>query len=470
MPLTLLGGCALQPAYKPPSLKIPEAWNTASTGPMAFALPADHPMWWTLLEDPAVDQLVAAGLADNPTLAEASARTDQARALLGLRGAGKLPTVGMEGGATRSADRADPASGSTSQTSATLSARLSWELDLWGRVRESTNAAHHRLSARTADAQAARLSVIGDITDTTIALRACGLTLNIRHRDITSRQAELTISDLRFSLGNIAAVDVAAARSNLAAVQTDRIAQAENCQRLTNALVALSGLDVAAVGALISASPSANPTNLPVPPPYTPALPATVLLNNPGIIAAEREVAARWSEIAFARAEKMPRIDLAAILTGQWISALGSDNSYSSGSVGATLAAPLFDGGAGSARVGAAQAAYREAVAQLNLAIRTTVREIEDALAAQQSALQRVETSREALEAARFALQTNEARWRAGAIALFELEDARRQFNRAQESAISADADRARAWVALMRRTGRATHEMAPTQADQTQP
>src|SRR3546814_17487117 len=73
---------------------------------------------------------------------------------------------------------------------------------------------------------------------------------------------------------------------------------------------------------------------------------------------------------------------------------------------------------------------------------------VEDALAGQQSAQQRVVTSRQAVEAARAALRANEARWRAGAISMFELEDSRRQFNGAQESAIAAARDRAQAWVA----------------------
>jgi outer membrane protein, multidrug efflux system len=143
-----------------------------------------------------------------------------------------------------------------------------------------------------------------------------------------------------------------------------------------------------------------------------------------------------------------------AVLTGQWIRAFGSESSFRSNSVGATLSAPLFDGGARAANVHGAEAAYREAVAQLSLAVRTTIRDIEDALAGQQSAALRIGTSQETLETARFALGANAARWRAGAISQFELEDTRRQFNQAQQGVITASADHARAWVALMRRTG----------------
>src|SRR5690606_12662619 len=111
-------------------------------------------------------------------------------------------------------------------------------------------------------------------------------------------------------------------------------------------------------------------------------------------------------------------------------------------------------GGTGAAEVARADASYREAVAMLESTVREAVREIEDGLAAQDAAIRRVDVSRSALSAARFTLRANEARRLAGAISAFELEESRRQFNRAQESAIVAARDRAQAWVELVRRTG----------------
>lgn len=453
-PLALLGGCALQPAYQPPKLAMPASWNNTPAGPPRSS-PSNREGWWTLLDDPAVDALVTAGLHDNPTLAQAASRIDQARAVLGVQDARKVPAIGVSANATRSHDRADPASGTIGQTSGAIGATLSWELDLWGRVREGSIAARERLTARTADAEGARLSIVGEIADTALALRACKLALEIRDSDIASREAELKISRARLAFGNIAPVAVAAADSNLASARTDRVSQEEACRRLVNALVALSGLDAAAVERLAGATtPLHGAARVPQPPPFVPSLPATVLLGNPGVVAAEREVAARWSDIAVARAERLPRIDLSAVLTGQWVRALGSSDAYVSNSVGAGLSGPLFDGGAGKANVRGAQAAYREALAQLTLTIRAAVRDIEDALTAQRSAMLRIATSREAVRAAKRTLEANEARWRAGSIAQFELEDSRRQLRRAQEGVIDAEADQARAWVALMRLTG----------------
>jgi len=462
-PFALLGACALQPPHQPPALEVSRAWTYAPSTPAPSA-PIEREDWWTLLGDPPIDRLVAAGLAGNPTLAEAAARVDQARAALAVQGARRRPSVALDGSASRARDRAGAGDATTSQTSAALGATLSWELDLWGRVREGQNAARHRLAARDADAEAARLSIIGEIADTALALRACDLTLDLRDRDIASRETELAVTRARSTFGSIAPVAVATAASNLASAQTDRITQEETCRRLVDALVALSGLEAAEIRRLLPPNPQAatiagigpspSGAQMPQPPPYTPALPARVVLRHPGVVAAEREVAARWSEIAVARAERLPRVDLTAVLSQQWIRALGSSASYVGRSIGAGLTGPLFDGGAGAATVSASEASYREAVAQLGFAVRAAVRDVEDALAAQESARARIETSGDALEAARFTLQANTARWRAGSIAQVELEESRRQFNRAEESAIAAAADRARAWVALVRRTG----------------
>jgi NodT family efflux transporter outer membrane factor (OMF) lipoprotein len=450
----LIGGCVLQPTYQRPALDLPGAWSNApAETPRATMIEREG--WWTLLGDPAVDRLVAAGLHDNPTLAEAAARVDRASAVTALETARRRPGVGATANISGAQDRAGSGGATMVQASADIGANLAWELDLWGRLRETATAARHRLTARTADAEAAHLAIVAQIADTALALRACNLVHGIRARDIGSREIELKIIEARLAFGYVAPVAVATAQSNLASARTERIAREESCKRLVDALVALSGLDAATVLRLLPKDmPADGDAPMPAPPPFAPALPATILLRHAGVVAAEREVAARWSEIAVARAERLPRIDLTALLTGQWLRALGSSDSYVSGSLAVGLTAPLYDGGAGAANVRLAEASYREAVAQLVFAVRTAIQDIEDALAAQQSATARIETSRDALEAAQFTLTASEARWRAGSITQLELEEARRQSNRAQESAVVAAADRARAWIALVRRTG----------------
>lgn len=218
---------------------------------------------------------------------------------------------------------------------------------------------------------------------------------------------------------------------------------------LTNVLVLLTGASPDTIGAALQASP--DQPQLPV---WPSALPARSLTASPGVAAAERGVAAAWADIGAARAKRMPRLDLSAALTGDWVNALGSSTDSLLGVLGASLKLPMFDGGAGAATVDASEARYRAAVAELDAALRDATRGVQDALVAGESALSRQASAQRAVAAAAFTLDAREAQWRAGTVSQFEVEDARRQLAVAQDSAIAASRDAAQAWVALARAAG----------------
>ena len=457
-----LASCALQSRYQRPDLALAPRWaNAAANMTLPTYVRSPDPRWWVQLNDPAVDALTEAALVDNPTLAQAAAVVDEARASLRVAQAQRVPQLDVEGTAARARVAGAPSPAGTSvltQSSAALGSSLSWELDLWGRLRQTALAANERLDARTADATELRLALIAQLADGVEDLRACGFSLTVRDTDIASRETELALTRRRVDAGNTAPVEAAGAEANLANARTERIRQAEQCARDVDILVELSGRDAVTVRNLVAAPLPANEVGpaaaMPAPPPAQLALPATVLLNHPAVVSAEREAQARWSEIAVARAERLPRLDLFAVLTGNWLRAFGEVTSFDAWSAAVNLSVPALDGGGGAAKVRRAQARYREAVAKLRSVVRQSAREVEDALAAQQSAGERVETSRQAVEAARVALAANDARWSAGAISRFELEDSRREFNLVQESAIAALRDRVEAWADLIRASG----------------
>lgn len=476
-----LTSCAVQSPYRRPDVALPSRWANAAAGAALspYARAAD-PRWWAQLRDPAVDALTEAALNDNPTLAEASALVEEARASLRLARAQQMPELRVDGTAARARVAGPPSptgAAVLTQSSAALGSSLGWELDLWGRLSQSALAARERLDARTADASELRLALIAQLADGVENLRACVFSLTVRDADIASRETELALTRKRLGVGNVAPVEAASAEANLANARTDRIRQAEQCTRDVDILVELSGRDAVTVRSLVAAPESTSGSSrvagpvagMPTPPPAQLALPATVLLNHPAVVSAEREAEARWSEIAVARAERLPRLDLLAALTGNWLRAFGEALSFDSWSAGGSFSATVLDGGAGAAKVRSAEARYREAVARLGSVVRTSARDVEDALAAQRSAAERVATSRQAVEAARVALGANEARWRAGATSRFELEDSRRQFNLAQESAIAAARDRAQAWVDLVRASGAVAPVTAPLARPATQ-
>jgi NodT family efflux transporter outer membrane factor (OMF) lipoprotein len=464
--LLLLAACATQPAYRAPTLATPAAWSGAVSSP---AEPVQLPeAWWTRLTDPAIDALTAAALADSPTLAQAVARLDEARANLGVSASQRLPAIDATAGLSRARNAPSAGSGqggAFQSTQASAGLALSWELDLFGRVRSSVEIAEYRIDARSADADAARLTLAAQVGTEVLTLRACGFSRRVLNDDIASREKVLALTDRRLETGSVAPVEAARARSGLADARTRLAIREESCARSVNALAALTGETPQAIAELVAADLPAGqalparsvPFVMPLAPPASLALPAEVLLRHPNVVSAEREVAASWSDIAVARAERLPRVDLAALLTGQWLRAAGMSSSATTWALGPSLSASVFDGGRGAANVDAAQARYRAALAGLRVALRLASQDVENALAAGVSAQTRLLSAGEAADASQTLLSASEAQWREGAISLFELEDARRQFAGAQDSAIAAAQDSGQAWIELVRASGSAT-------------
>ncbi|WCM90492.1 efflux transporter outer membrane subunit [Acidovorax sp. NCPPB 3576] len=462
MPI-LVTGCALQSSYAPPPLQAPASWSTSGTFPDDMTrgdAVATTETWWTTLKDPAIDALIPKALSESPTLAQAVARIDEARAMVGTTSAQRLPAISLEAGGGR--DRGLGSGGSATEISRSANAglRVGWEVDLFGRISQSVDAANSRLDARTADARSARLALTAQIVHGVAGLRSCKFSTQVQMEDIASREKVLDLVRQRLAAGAVPRVEEARAAGSLASARTRFISQREQCEKQTNALTRLTGMNRDGISGLLAASPSVTPRMLgteifmPQAPLLAIGLPADVLAAHPDIVAADREAAAAWAEIGVARANRMPRIDLAGLLSRNWLSAAGTSMTYSTWSLAASLTAPLFDGGLGVAQVDASIARYRGAEAGLRDAVLLAARDVEDALAGSASAQQRATTSRDSLDAAVVTLTAVQAQWEAGAVSLFELEDARRQMVAAEDAVITASRDGVQAWVAIIQASG----------------
>lgn len=460
----LVSGCALQSQYAATPLQTQAGWSNGSADVRVDSTPMDSPPvnenWWSALGDPAIETLMPTALGDSPTLAQALARMDEARAALGSNAAQRLPSVNLETGVERARGAASSGSGTMISSTANAGLRVGWELDLFGRVRQSVDAASSRLDARSADARSARLALSAQLAHGVVGLRACLFSERVQAADIASRAAVLELVRKRLSVGKVAQVEEARAASSLADARTRAISQQEQCARQTHALTTLSGQQSSAIRQLLKGSHAADyatseaSTFMPQAPMLALSLPASVLGAHPDVVAAEREASAAWAEIGVARANRMPRIDLGGLLMGNWLSAAGSSASQGTWSLAASLAAPLFDGGAGAANVDAASARHRSAEAGLRQAVRLAAQDVEDALAGSASAQQRRGTAQEALAAGRVALRATQAQWQAGAVSLFELEETQRQVASLEDANIAASRDSAQAWIALVQASG----------------
>ena len=433
-----VSACSLQSDYVAPTSTNQSHWSTESTSP-AEADKSVNPAqtasdtWWLALSDPAINALIDATFASNPTLDKAVARLDEARAQVGVNRADYFPTLSAKGGINEANTRinnsgAGGGAGAAASTgmlvgrsrTTSIGPSLSWELDLFGRVRSSVDAARRRLDARTADAQGARLSIAAQVATTVLDWRACTHSVEVDAAEIDSREKTLALTRRKLAAGFAAQVEVASVTRDLSAAQTTLVAQQETCARNVNALIELSNLDRdALLNVLMQPLPSSDVADaanvvsayMPTPPAATLELPATVLLSHPSVIAADREAAAAWADIGAARAERFPKLDLSAALTGEWIRYAGSTLKLTTWSIAPSIAGTLFDAGKGANNVNAAQARYRQAAADLQATVRTTVKEVENALAAQQSAASRLDSSQQSQAAAQVVFNAMQAKW-----------------------------------------------------------
>lgn len=433
--------------------------------------------WWLRLQDPAVDSLVGTALADSPDLAQALARIDAAQAAVGGARAMGNATVAGNASIIRGSSQVSSNSSSTQVGSVgTLGLSFNWELDLFGRIRAGREAAQLRLDARSADAQSTQVALVAQIVGRVVDWRACDFAVRAREWEVSSREATEALIRRRVTVGMAAAADAARAVSDVAIARTDAITQAQGCRLDVNALVALTGLQAGLVRAQLSAPPRFGATactltgELPgtscaapvgfevgtVVPEVVPmqlALPAVVLASHPSVVAAQREAAAAWSDIGGARASRYPRLNLGALLTGQWLGVGSQALNFSTWAVGPGVAGAIVDGGAAESQIDSAEARYRESAAKVVAVVRASAQDIENALVADNSAQARAEPTQQALRAALLSLRITEVQWHSGATTLLALEDARRQYSRAQSNAVLAAKDRAQAWVGLVRAT-----------------
>lgn len=465
----LLGGCSLQNDYATPSVTQPREW----TVPAESQAQEVAPYWWAALHDPAIDRMVKATYLHNPTLDQAIAAIDEARAQVGIRRADYFPVLSVNGNISKANTEVTSGGGNGgvgaagtqgiiigNNRTSQIGPSLSWELDLFGRIRSSVEASQRRLDARTADAESTKLSLAVQVANTVLDWRACTHTVQVNENEILSRKKTLELIRQKITAGFTPQVDAASVERDMAAVESSMAAQQEACMRDVNALVELTGQphDTVRADLALPLKATTVPAGsiaafMPSAPVATPKLPASVLLNHPSVIAADRDAAAAWAEIGVARADRLPRIDLSAALNYQWITVAGSTIGLTTWSLGPGIAATLFDGGKGAANIEASQARYRQAVANLEATVRATVKEVENALAAQQSAATRLASSQRAANAAQYAFSATQAQWDMGIASLLELEDARRQQATAQDNLILAARDQATAWVGLVNAT-----------------
>ena len=424
----MTAACAVGPDYKRPSAPVPAAFkeqappgNTAAAEnkwkPAEPRDDAHRGKWWEIFADPQLNALEDQVNISNQNIAQAEAQFRGARAA--VRGARSdfFPTVTANASATRSQPSARSTGGAPSPpaNSYSLSGDLSWELDVFGRVRRNVEGSVANAQASAADLESVRLTMQAELALDYFELRGLDTQKALLDTNVAALDKALGMTVNRFNQGVVSGVDVAQAQTQLETTRAQATDLRIRRAQLEHAIATLTGQPPAALTIAPSSGVSA--------PPAIPAtLPSDLLERRPDIAASERRVAAANAQIGVATAAFFPRLLLAA--TGGFESSKLADwFSLPSRfwSIGPSVIATIFDGGKRRAATEQARAAHEAAVAVYRLDVLTSFQEVEDNLAALRILAEESEQLAQAVSAAERSLKIARNRYLAGTTTYLEV-------------------------------------------------
>ena len=450
---TSLAACSLAPAYAPPPIASPAAYK--EQGPWTSAAPADatpRGAWWTAYDDSLLDRLEARLQGGNPTLAEAVARYDEARAFAREAQAQGSPSfdIGAQVSRNRQSDNR-PLRGANQPdvySADTLGGGVAYELDFWGRLRNLAASGRAEADASAADMESAKLSLEAQLADDYIRLRSADAQASLLSDAVKAYSRALELTQARHDEGVVSELDVGRAETQLESAQgqvADLAAQRANYEHAIASLVGApaSSFSIAAAGLSL---------NLPQ---VDAGLPSTLLQRRPDVAAAERRAIAANARIGVARAAFFPQIDLAA--AGGWQNTalaglLSPGQTY--WMLGPELGLNLFDGGLRRAKLAAARAQLAEANAAYQAQVLRAFQEVEDELATLNHLSVEARHEEAAVAAALRTEDVALARYQEGAVNYLEVVTAQTAALQAQRLAIEVQSRRLQASVNLIRALG----------------
>jgi outer membrane protein, multidrug efflux system len=421
--LVSLGGCAVGPDYERPEIDTPQEYRDQIDQGATFA----NRRWWEVFQDAELNRLITVALEENKDLAIAAARVEEARAQAGFVRGDYYPQIGVNASGQRGnlADAIIPGLGNRNNYA--LTADLAWEIDLFGRIRRSSEAARAELLASEYSRRAICIALIADVANAYFLVRDLDARVQIAKRTVATRRDSTRLIRARFERGitpmldvNQAEIEQATATADLAAFERDLV-QAENL------LSILLGRNPGRIG---RGDPLANQ----VLPPAVPAgLPSELLERRPDVLAAEQLLAAQVARIGAAQALRFPRLSLTSstgLASDDLSSLLNSDTSI--WNIGANLFQPLFTGGKNKQRVEIEKARAEQLLKQYELTILQSLREVEDALVAIRTYRDETAAREMQTRAATNAAMLSRARYNGGVTSYLEVLDIERSLFQAE--------------------------------------
>ena len=456
LPGLLLAGCSLAPRYQRPTVPAPPQ-TYKEAGDWKLAAPSDtvpRGPWWARFGDQDLDTLEAQVSEANQSLKAALARLQQAHAQTRIARASWFPTLTARATATRAQSSVytpgyTPGAERTGNVFA-LDGELSYEIDVFGRVRNTVTGAHAVEQASAGDAGALDLSLHAELASDYFQLRGLDIEQRLLDQTVADYARALELTEHLYQGGAAALSDVQQAQAQLETART----QAEDTRlrraQTEHAIAVLVGREPSTFS--LAAHPDA--TSLPAAE-VAPELPSQLLERRPDVAAAERRVAAANAGIGVARAAYFPVLDIAGSAGSQapmTAKLLTAPSQF--WSIGPQLLLTVFDGGLHAAQSAAAHAAYDEQVANYRSTVLAAFQDVEDNLAALRQ-LQRESVSQAAAVAAsQGALDQANLRYKGGIVTYLEVVATENAALAARLAAVDIQIRRAEATVLLIKALG----------------
>lgn len=470
----LISACAVGPDYQRPAAELGSGFKEAnieragdwrpvlddSNRGWVLARPADATLredWWQLFGDPVLSGLMDILQQSNLDIARAEAQYRQAQALLQSARSGFFPTLGTSASVSRSGSGEGGVSGGngggagfgggTSNLYA-LSGTVSWEPDLWGRVRRTVEASRAGLAASAADIATTRLSMQSTLAQTYFRLRVMDAERRLLQQTVDAYARSVSMTQNRYDAGVAAQADVEVSRTQLENARTQLLALDWQRAQLEHTIAALMGQPPSE----FALAPTEFLASIPVIPV---GLPGQLLQRRPDVAAAERRAAEANAQIGVAQAAWFPDLTLSAqggFRSGQWAQWLAAPASF--WSLGPALALTIFDGGAREAQVSQARAGFDVQAATYRQTVLTALREVEDYLVQLHVLGQEQVTQGRALDAARASLRLTQNQFEAGLIDYLSVVQVETTALSTERAALSLAADRLVASVQLIAALG----------------
>jgi len=406
-------------------LAAPESFIVETDSGESFA----NLQWFELFEDEQLNNLIRIALEENKDLLTAVARVEEARAALGFVRADQFPQVGVNAGAQRGNLLGGAVPGFGINDQFLLAGGVSWEVDLWGKLRRSTESARAQLLANVEAKNVVITTLVSDVATTYLLLLDLDDRVEISKETLRTRKDSTGIIQARYDRGTVPLLDLnqaqieeADAAAQLVALERERVAA-------ENVLSVLLGRNPA------SYKRNRSLESLEIPPKIPAGLPSELLERRPDIRQAERELAAQTAQIGVAQALRFPSLSLTGVLglaSTDLDDFLGSDNK--AWNIGAALTGPIFDAGKRRSQVEVERARTEQAMYQYEQTVLNAFAEVETTLYSIDALGRELEVREQQVEAARSATKLSRARYDGGVTSYLEVLESERSKFRAELS------------------------------------